>query len=139
MYSDVLDIILIAQLLDDKSGVAYSTEPGRWINQGSPRSTCRHVVQIKGLSLFPFGTILRVQVTFQHYKQQWEILGRIVQYAGARIYHDRRLTENIVFMHAKIQTQRTLNSVLQQNTFLKAPLDSVHFISACLVFMNCTS
>jgi len=33
MYSYVLDIILVAQLLDDKSGVVYSTEPGRWINQ----------------------------------------------------------------------------------------------------------
>jgi len=36
MYSDVLDIILVAQLLNDKSGVVYSTEPGRWINQGRP-------------------------------------------------------------------------------------------------------
>ena len=73
IYSDVLDIILIPQLLDEKSGVLYSTEPGRWIDQRRLKSPCRHVVQIKGLSLFPFRTILRVQVTFQHYEQQWEI------------------------------------------------------------------
>jgi len=72
MYSDILDFILIPQLLDDKSGVLYSTT---WAVDRPREATspCRHIVQIKGLSLFSFGTILRVQVTFQHYEQQWEI------------------------------------------------------------------